>query len=264
MKKESAQSHHQDFSYTGDLSQHPLPELLFTIGQYRVPGVLTFTHGEACKKLFIRDGRIIFAASNLHEDDLGEFLFRCGKISRADLDKSVEILKRYKGKRQGLILVEMQALSNQELPWAVRSHQQAILWSLFNWFEGHMVFNIGNFKDDEPIQLNVTIPRAILDGVRNIQNAKRIINYIGNRTTILEPEENALLAIEMFEADEKERAILKLVDGKTTLYDLCAASAYGPHETAKILYGFFILKLVRHRNESAVRVVSSLMGKGQF
>lgn len=252
----------REFSYHGDLSQHPLPELLFTIGQYRVPGVLTFTNSQAIKKLYIRDGRIIFASSNLHEDDLGEFLFKCGKITRSDLDKSVEAILRTRTKRQGQVLVEMKALAPTDLPWAVRSHQQAILWSLFNWFEGHMDFNIGNFVEDEPILLDVTIPRAILDGVRNIHNAKRIINFIGNRTTVLEPEENALLAIEMFEADEKERAILKLVDGKISLYDLCAASPYGPHETAKIIYGCCVMKLIRRKNEG-IRIVSGLQ-KGRF
>jgi hypothetical protein len=236
--------------------------LLFTIGQYRVPGVLTFTNGPACKKLFIRDGRIIFASSNLHEDDLGEFLFRCGKITRKDLDRSVDLLSRSRGKRQGQILVELKALPAQDLEWAVRSHQQSILWSLFNWFEGEMVFNIGNFVEDEPILLDVPIPRAILDGVRCIQNAKRIVNYIGSRLTVLEPEENALLAIEMFEADEKEREILKLVNGSSTLYDLCASSPFGPHETAKILYGCYVLKLIRRKFDKGegIRIVSGLQG----
>lgn len=258
MKKDSSGAP-RDFSYSGDLSENPLPELLHTIGQYRVPGVLTFTQRQAVKKLYIRDSRIIFASSNLHEDELGEFLFRCGKISRSEKDQSIELLRRSRTKRQGQILVEMKALDEKDLPWAVRSHQQAILWSLFNWFEGQMIFNIGSFLEDEPILLEVTIPRAILDGVRSIQNAKRIVNYIGTRTTVMEPEENALLAIEMFEADEKEHVILKLVDGKTSLYDLCAASPYGPHETAKILYGLFVLKLVRRKSEG-VRIVTGPTG----
>lgn len=247
----------REFSYSGDLSENPLPQLLFTIGQYRVPGVLTFSHGKSIKKLYIRDGHIVFASSNLHEDDLGEFLFRCGKISRQEKDRSAELVVKSRNKRQGQILMEMKALTKDDLPWAVRSHQQAILWSLFNWFEGKMVFNIGNFVENEPILLDVTIQRGILDGVRNIQNAKRIVSYIGTRFTVLELQEDALLAIEMFESDEKEREVLKLVDGKTSLYELCGGSKYGPHETAKILYGLWVLRLVRRKNDG-IRVISAL------
>ena len=247
----------REYSYTGDLAENPLPELLFKIGQYRVPGVITFTQRQAIKQLYLRDGQIFYASSNVMEDHLGEFLFRCGKINRNDLDKSIEILLKRKGIRQGQILVELKALQSQELPWAVKSHQQGIVWSLFNWFEGDVTFNIGTFKEDESIILDVAVPRAILDGVRNIQQAKRIINFMGNRTTVLECEEGALLAIEAFGADEKEREILKRVDGKTTLYDLCGNTTYGAHETARILYGLYTLKLIKKKTEG-IRILSGL------
>ncbi len=162
----------QQFSYKGNLAEHPLPELLYTIGQYRVPGVLTLTHKHACKRLFLRDGRIIFAASNLKEDELGDFLFRCGKITRAQLASSSRILANSKGKRIGQILVEMGGIEEDDLSWAVRSHQQMILWSLFNWFDGITVFNVGNFKERESILLDLTIPRAILDGIQEYYACK--------------------------------------------------------------------------------------------
>jgi hypothetical protein len=246
------------FSYNGKLADQQLPEILFTIAQYRVPGVLAAVHNPITKQIFIRDGSIIFAASNSPDDHLGEFLFRCGKITRIDYDRSTELMQKEKGRWQGEILIDMGALKKDELQWAVRSHQQAIVWSLFNWFEGDVTFHIGTFRQSRPIQLDLPIPRAILDGVRHIQNTKRLIAIMGNRNTILRAEENALLAIEMYGAEEKERAILRLVDAKTTLYDLCANSPYAPHETAKILYGLFTLKLIHRRDAEGIRVVSGL------
>jgi Domain of unknown function (DUF4388) len=250
----------REFTYAGDLSEQPLPEVLFTIGLYKVPGVLTFSRKQVTKQIFIRDGHIVFAASNSWEDHLGEFLFRCGKISRVDLDQSVKLLSRSTGKREGDILIEMKAIQAQELIWAVRSHQQAIVRSLFNWFDGSMKFEIGNFKESETIQLDILIPKAILDGVRNIQQARKIIGFLGDKSTILEPEENAGLALELFGGEEKEKEILKRVDGKTTLYELCADSSYGAQETAKILYALLTLKLIRKRNEQ-IRIVSHVASK---
>ncbi len=246
------------FSYKGSLSEHPLPELLFTINQYRVPGVLTFSHKHTCKRLFLRDGCVVFAASNLEEDELGDFLFRCGKITRVQLAAASRILRNSKRKRIGQILVEMQAIQENDLIWAVRSHQQMILWSLFNWTEGTAIFNIGNFKESESILLDLTIPRAILDGIRNMTEAKRIIGYVGNRKTVLEQDKVAQLTLELYDPDEPEREILRLVDGQTTLYEICTSSVYGPHETAKIIYAFWVLKLVHRKDEAQrVRVASS-------
>jgi len=256
MKKRTGH-HPREFCYVGDLSQHPLPELLFTIGQYNVPGVITFTQKHLTKQIFIRDKTIIFAASNSPDDHLGEFLFRCGKISRQNLDKSIQLISGKTAERQGEVLIELKALQRGELEWAVRSHQQAIVWSLFNWFEGQVKFHIGNFKQGESIILDLKIPRAILDGVRNIREAKRVIGFLGNRGTVLEPEENSLLSIEAMAGDERERDILKRVDGKISLYELCASTPYGAHETAKILYGLYMLKLIRKRSEG-IHVVSTL------
>jgi uncharacterized protein DUF4388 len=246
------------YSYTGKLADQALPEILFTIAQYKVPGVLTIRNKEVTKQVFINDGNIIFAASNAPDDHLGEFLFRCGKISRIDYDRSIELLSKEKGKWQGQILIDMGALKTDELPWAVRSHQQAIVWSLFNWFEGDVTFHLGRFRKSKPIQLDIPIPRAILDGVRHIQNAKRVIGLMGNRNTILRAEENALLGIEMYGAEDKERTVLRLVDGKTNLYDLCSRSPYSPHETARILYGLFTLKLLYKREQEGIHIVSGL------
>jgi Domain of unknown function (DUF4388) len=248
-----------EFSYKGSLSEHPLPDILFTISQYRVPGVLTFTHKHARKRLFLQDGHIIFAASNLKEDELGDFLLRCGKIDRVQLAVASRILKEGKRKRIGQILVDMTAIQESDLNWAVRAHQQSILWSLFNWTDGITVFNIGNFKQTEPILLDLTIPRAIIDGIRNMGQAKRIIGYVGTRKTILEQDPDAQLTLELYNPDESEREILRMVDGLTSLYEICSASPHGPHETAKILYAFWILKLIRRKDEvHGVRIESSL------
>lgn len=256
MKKSADQP--KEFSYTGNLSRNSLPDMLFTITHYKVPGVMTFSLGNIIKQIFINDGRIIFAASNAPEDHLGEFLLRCGKISRVDYDKSTELLTQSRKKWQGQILIEMGALSREDLPWAVRSHQQAIVWSLFNWFEGIVKFNIGALRGPKPILLDIPIPRAILDGVRHISQAKRAIHYMGNRDTILEADKNALLTLEFYGVDEKERSIIKLVDGMTHLYDLCANAPCPAHEAAKILYGFYALKLVHQKMPEGVHVVSSL------
>jgi len=246
------------YSYTGRLASQPLPEILFTIAQYKVPGVLTIFNKDTTKQIFTNDGNIIFAASNAPDDHLGEFLFRCGKISRIDYDRSITLLSKEKGKWQGQILIDMGALKTDELPWAVRSHQQAIVWSLFNWFDGDVTFHLGRFRKSKPIQLDIPIPRAILDGVRHIQNAKHLIGLMGNRSTILRAEENALLGIEMYGAEDKERTILRLVDGKTNLYDLCGHSPYAPHETARILYGLFTLRLIYKKEQEGIHIVSGL------
>lgn len=92
-----------------------------------------------------------------------------------------------------------------------------------------------------------------------MSQAKRIIGYVGSRNTMLEQDPDAQLTLELYNPDESEREILRMVDGLTNLYEICSTSPHGPHETAKILYAFWILKLIRRKDDiHGVRIATSL------
>ena len=162
---------------------------------------------------------------------------RCGKIDRVQYAVASRLLKEGKRKRIGQILVDMTAIQESDLTWAVRAHQQSILWSLFNWTHGTTVFNIGNFKQTEPYSLGLTIPRAIIDGIRNMSQAKRIIGYVGDRKTLLEQDPDAQLTLELHNPDDSEREILRMVDG------LRISMRFAPHRRTDLmkLRKFFML-----------------------
>jgi hypothetical protein len=47
--------------------------------------------------------------------------------------------------------------------------------------------------------------------------------------------------------DEEELKLLRLVDGKRTLYDVCTSGPFTPAENARLIYAFHVLRLVRRR-----------------
>ena len=52
------------FQYRGDLRQTALPEILFTIYLHRVPGVIECRRDDVLKKVVLRDGAVVHAASS--------------------------------------------------------------------------------------------------------------------------------------------------------------------------------------------------------
>src|SRR6185436_18056208 len=99
----------------GQLSQLPIPEILNHLRLSRATGILTLVSGGARKAVYLREGRVVFASSNLPNDRLGEILIREGKITVEEYEASIKAISR--GKRQGRVLVEMGALSPKDL-WA--------------------------------------------------------------------------------------------------------------------------------------------------
>lgn len=236
--------------FRSDLSQTPLPEVLATIHRYRVPGVVECTRDEETKRIYIDAGNIIFATSSNTADSLGDRLLSQGRITREQYEASVLKLGE-DGKRQGMILTEMEALDPKELFLAVREQVQAIVWSLFEWDRGAVTFEPGRDKHQEFIKLEIPIQRAILEGVR-VADPRGMLSRIGPRTTIL--ENNPEVHHDDLPLGRIEEQLLQQIDGKTPMMELTQVPPNTPADNARLLYAFYVLQLVRHKTPKQIKV----------
>jgi hypothetical protein len=155
-------------TFTGQLQEHSLPELLQTLQAQRAVGILTLHHGREIKSVYLKEGEIVFATSNQESDRLGDILLRIGRISRQEYDCAVKMIQTT-GKRQGAILVELGFLNPSELFEGLKVQIKEILFSLFLWDEGEFEFRPGGLPRQtillrlDPLQL---IPE-IIDRLKN-------------------------------------------------------------------------------------------------
>ena len=122
----------------GQISELPVPEVLQHLRLSQSTGILTLVSGGARKALYLKDGRVVFASSNLPNDRLGEILLREGKITVEEYEASIKAIT--KGKRQGKVLVEMGALSPKDLWEGVQFQVREIVYTVFQWDEGQFHF----------------------------------------------------------------------------------------------------------------------------
>jgi two-component system, OmpR family, response regulator len=254
------------FEFRGDLASTPLPEVLQTVYHYKVPGVVTAAHEGVEKKIFIWGGDVIFASSGERADSLGDYLLRTGRITQEQMDQSVEQLLLSGGdKRHGTILVEMAVLSPQELFEIVTDQVKSIIFSMFAWEEGEFSFDVGQFKTDETIQLAIPARQVILDGVKTLKDARRLVSFLGPSWTVFDP---AYAPPELGDLvlDVGEIRLLQHVDGTKTLRELVTLGPGDAAHNAKLIYAFYALKLITRR-ETAARAVKKIQWKtagGEF
>ena len=232
-----------EFVYRSELQKTPLPEILATVNRYGVPGVLELVRDKCTKKVFLLDGDIIFATSTDRAESLGNFLVGTGVITVDQLRASSDELRKTPGARHGEILVRMGFVEEDDLGSAVRKQVQAILWSLFNWDDGDVSFEVGRAKDDEVFKIKVPAARAIIAGCRRIADPKTITARLGGREAVLKrlPRPSHL---EDFRLEPDELGLLELVNGKRTLYELCESGAASPGANARVLYAMSELQFV--------------------
>lgn len=237
------------FQYTGDLAQEPLPEVLRTIHFYRVPGVLTVESGDVTKQVYLLGGNIIFATSTDRSESLGEYLRRSALISSGELKASVGKLDLAEGhgRRHGELLVEMGILSDAQLRQIVTEQVKALLYAAFSWEQGSVTFEVGRFKTDELIRLDVPTSQAIVDGIRRMPDPRRCVSRLGPSWTIFERAEAPPEARDVsFTAAEV--TLLSQVDGRRTLRDLITMGPGDLGANAKLLYAFWVLRLIARRD----------------
>ena len=237
------------YQYRGDLSDTTLPEMLQTVYRFQVPGMIEARRRGLIKRVYIKDGTILHASSSDIQDSLGSFLRRAGKITEEQFETTMALRRRETGKRYGAVLVDQGLLSPEDVYETIRQQIEAIVWSLFYWQEGEVSFSIGDHLEPSVFRIHLPMPQVILRGIRRAPNAKELVARMGQRETVLEPSYSveSLIGLALTAA---EYAVLKLVDGERSLYEICTRGPMKAAENAKLLYGFKVLQLIRVAGES--------------
>lgn len=233
----------QNFQYRGNLAKTGLPEVLFTIDRFQVPGVIEAQKGTVAKRVYIREGCVIHATSNNLEDSLGSYLFHLGKLTKEVYQATMRERPK-QNKRLGELLVERQILSPAEVYDGIRGHLEAIVWSLFYWQEGEVTFSIGEFKDPDMLRIQLPMRQVIFTGIKRAPNAKSLVSRLGRKETVFTPSYTLEDVVELA-LEEDDYAVLQLVDGQRSLYEICSEGPLSPSESAKLMYAFRVLQLVR-------------------
>jgi hypothetical protein len=141
---------------SGDIREFDLIQIFKDLHGQKVTGSLIFRNREAMKCIYLRQGDIVFAASNISTDRLGEVLFRKGKIDSQQLEYSVKRLQK-NGKKLGAILVEEGFITAKELFDGLKDQVKEIIYGLTLWEEGEYLFVEQDLPEKAiPLQLDIT------------------------------------------------------------------------------------------------------------
>jgi hypothetical protein len=231
------------FQYRGDLSQTALPEILYTIHRFQVPGVIEATRDGVMKRVYIKEGNVVHASSSDREDSLGNYLLRSGTLTPEIFEDTMRERERLQ-KRYGVLLIERGILSPAEIYRAIRQQIEEVVWSLFYWQDGAVIFSIGDFREPDSVRIQLPMRQVILQGIKRAPNAKALAARLGRKETVFEP---CYRMEDLIEAalDGNEYRLLSLVDGRRTLFDVCTQGPHGAADNAKVMYAFQVLQLIR-------------------
>lgn len=227
----------------GKLDENNLPRLLSHIHEIKSTGTLALLRDGVNKKLFIKNGDIIFASSTYEGDRLGEILLKTGKISLSQFDAASKVVIQT-GKRMGGVLVELGYLKPKDLFWGVKFQVQEIVASLFAWTDGEYEFAAGELPSSEVITLHMSTANLILQGIKRIDDWTRISRGMPPMNSVLALTANPLKLYQDIGLTGEERTVLSLFDGKRKIKEVLALSKMGDFDALKTVYTFFSIGML--------------------
>ena len=235
----SADSAAEQGTLRGRLSDVGLPTVLSLLKEGRRTGVVSLVNAGVRKSIYFLDGKLVFAASSLTQDRLGEVLLRGGRISADEYLRLSQIIRG--GQRLGKALVESGVLSPKDLWWAIEQQVKEIVWSIFNWEDGYFHFDEDDQPRKEKITFDLDVEKLVVEGIRRADGSGAIREHFVSVDSVVHRESKE----PPLELDPHERHVIELVDGKRAVSEICDESEIGEAETRKVLHSFLAVGVLK-------------------
>lgn len=234
---------------SGDLSEIHLPTLLMSLYRERETGVLRVECGPYVKSLYMSDGDVVFASSNDPDDRLGECLLRRGVITVGQYLESARRIAP--GHRQGEILVDMGALTPDDLVEGVSQQLYDIIFSLIPLTAGGYSLSLEGYSTEDLITLSVSLPVLLFRGMERVKRWSIMHPVVGGTETRLRRAAGLPPFYQKLDLTAEQEHVLSLCGQGLPISALMDASYLNPFETYRMLWIGLTLGLVEREGKAA-------------
>jgi tetratricopeptide (TPR) repeat protein len=162
-----------------DISRSPISETVRRLSAERRSGDLQVRSGRMVKIAFFDHGRLVFAASNLRRDRLGEGLVADGRITQHEFDRVSALMRADRGRRFGEALVQAGVMDRYEVGTAVARQVRRVALSLFELGDGVAVFEERACSVPLEYMVSLSVHRLLYDGIRAMKSEELVLVGLG-------------------------------------------------------------------------------------
>jgi len=204
----------------GNLSTMSLADLLQWLCLGRKTGTLHLQNGRVRKQVYLHEGHLVSAGSNISRERLGQFLLHHGRITDGDLRAALSA-QASNNKPLGEIFCDMGLMDQAGLINILQLKAEETIYDLFLWEEGNFHFNAGELPDWSVTQIRLDLTGLIMEGVRRKDEMGLIRQTLPSnrvRLALTDRGRNAS-GLEAF-----DRSLLELVQRKLSVSGICSQS----------------------------------------
>jgi curved DNA-binding protein CbpA len=227
----------------GNLKDFKHIDLVMGLQRGTKTGTLEVVSGSVVKKIFIRNGDMIFAASNLIDDRLGERLVKKGRISVEQFNLATQRLIET-GEKLGKVLVDMSCMKPHELYQSVRKQVEDIILSIFDFEEGDFEFREGSLSDENLVTLVISAANIIYRGMKRIKSYHYIKQMFPSPGDVLAVSQQPMNIFQSISLSDTDKEIFHSINGRDPLSKLLTLFPDNDFETLKTISAFLSIGII--------------------
>lgn len=201
----------------GNINVMAFADILQWISQGTKSGTLEIKGNRVTKEICFDKGDIIATSSTNPREYLGQFLISYGKITEEGLKEVLD--EQEKSEHMlGWILVKENVLSENEMKLFLKLKAEESLYDIFLWDEGEFQFIENKTILKDYIKISLAPTSIILEGVRRVDEWKRIHQVIPDSSFI--PQIDVANVIDSLPLSTNVTKLLRAVDGKKSVENI--------------------------------------------
>ena len=217
----------------GDLETINLPDILQLLSSARKTGGLSIRRGAEEKRLYFRDGLLVYASSTDEREKLGSVLVREGYINGESVE-GARLSQTKSGRPFGLCLLEQGKIPHEKLITGLKTQGRMIITNLFNWWGGEFEFMEGEQAWPEEISIGFDVQAILIDAAAAVDEWNRIKGLLHDLDVVLEVVPAPAQGKDGVRFDAEQWHVLSLVNGRRSMVDIAAASNLSDIETCSV------------------------------
>jgi hypothetical protein len=234
-----------------DIARSPIAETVRKLSSERRSGDLQVRSGRMVKITFFDHGRLVFAASNLRRDRLGEALVADGRITQHEFDRVSALMRADRGRRFGEALVQAGVMDRYEVGTAVARQVRRVALSLFELTDGAALFEERASSIPLEYMISLSVHRLLYDGIRSMKDQDLLLKGLGHLDRGVVLAEVPPFPYEPRGRSTEELEILDLAQRRVTIRRLGWAEGGLTFPRLRAVYALLAAGILREADEPA-------------
>jgi hypothetical protein len=228
----------------GHLRDFSVAQLFNLINLAQKSGTLTLDGPDQAAWVSFREGKLIYAQLGEENSDITGILAKAGVLTNQQASTIANQHPNKGDKEMGLVLVNADYLTQQDILVSLREHILDIVFQLFTWGDGFFRFDQDVLPPDDRITIRADMENVIIEGSRRVEEFEHLEVEVPNLDMALGFAERPGTDIHKVKLNTQEWEVVSYVNPKNTMRQIAKVVKLNDLEIRRIVFGLIQAGLV--------------------